>query len=143
MRDLKLAELRLKEKNLTLVIVKRGKIIFEAGTHSITGFLQAIKKLKNELVESSVADRIVGRAAAMLCVYSKVASVFAVTISEEGIKVLEENHVFYRFENHVPNILNENKTDICPFEKLTAGFADPKDAYEKLKSFMESGPQFA
>jgi len=141
MRDLNLAELRLKEKNLTLVIVKRGKIIFETRTPSITGFLQAIKELNKELIESSVADKIVGRAAAMLCVYSKVASVFAVTISEEGIRVLEDNHVFYRFENRVPNILNENKTDICPFEKLTAGFVDPKEAYEKIKSFMESGRQ--
>jgi len=112
MRDLNLAELRLKEKNLTLVIVKRGKIIFETRTPSITGFLQAIKELNKELIESSVADKIVGRAAAMLCVYSKAASVFAVTISEEGIKVLEDNRVFYRFENRVPNILNESKTDI-------------------------------
>jgi len=141
MRDLKIAELRLKEENLTLVIVKRGRIIFETGTHGITGFLQAIKKLNKELIASSVADKIVGRAAAMLCVYSKAASVFAVTISEEGIRVLEDNHVFYRFENRVPNILNENKTDICPFEKLTAGFSDPKEAYEKLKSFMESSRQ--
>jgi len=141
MQDLKLAERRLKEKNLNLVIVKRGKIIFGTATHSITGFLQAIKELNKELIESSVADKIVGRAAAMLCVYSKVASVFAVTISEEGIRVLEDNHVFYRFENRVPNILNENKTDICPFEKLTAGFVDPKEAYEKIKSFMESGRQ--
>jgi len=141
MQDLKLAERRLKEKNLNLVIAKRGKIIFGTATHSITGFLQAIKELNKELIESSVADKIVGRAAAMLCVYSKVASVFAVTISEEGIRVLEDNHVFYRFENRVPNILNENKTDICPFEKLTAGFVDPKEAYEKIKSFMESGRQ--
>jgi len=141
MQDLKLAELRLKEKNLTLVIVKRGRIIFETGTHSITGFLQAIKKLNKELIGSSVADKIVGGAAAMLCVYSKAASVFAVTISEGGIRVLEDNHVFYRFENRVLNILNESKTDICPFEKLTAGFADPKEAYEKLKSFMESSRQ--
>jgi len=141
MQDLKLAERRLKEKNLNLVIAKRGKIIFGTATHSITGFLQAIKELNKELIESSVADKIVGRAAAMLCVYSKVASVFAVTISEEGIRVLEENHVFYRFENRVPNILNKSKTDICPFEKLTAGFVDPKEAYEKIKSFMESGCQ--
>ncbi|NIW16927.1 DUF1893 domain-containing protein, partial [candidate division KSB1 bacterium] len=64
-----------------------------------------MEKLGKELIGSSVADKIVGRAAAMLCVYSKAASVFAVTISEEGTKVLEDNKVFYRFENRVPNIL--------------------------------------
>jgi len=138
MKDLKLAEHRLKQKNLDLVIVKNGRIIFENGFHGIRGFLYAIEKLGKELVESSVADMIVGRAAAMLCVYSKAASVFAVTISEEGIKVLEDNKVFYQFENHVPNILNQEGNDICPFEKLVMGFTKPEEAYKKLKSFVDT-----
>jgi hypothetical protein len=85
-----------------------------------------------------VADKIVGAAAAMLCAYSEVSSVFAVTISEEGIKMLQVNSIFYQFENRVPNILNRDRTDICPFEKLAAGSRNPKEAYAKLKSFAES-----
>lgn len=135
MRDLKLAEHRLKEKNFNLIIVKNGRTVFETESQGIHGLLQAIEKLGKELSGSSVADRIVGRAAAMLCVYSKAASVFAVTISEEGRKVLEDNKVFYRFENCVPNILNREGTDICPFEKLVIGLTKPEEAYKKLKSF--------
>ena len=138
-RDLELAKSRLKEKNLTLVIVKEGKNIFETESQGVGGFLQAIENLGKRLVASSVADRIVGAAAAMLCVYSEISSVFAVTISEEGIKVLEEKDIIYQFENKVPNILNNDKTDICPFEKLVIGSREPKDAYKKLKSFFESG----
>jgi len=138
MLDLTLAKLRLKEKNLTLSIVKGGKVLFETQSHGIIGLLQAIEKLGEKLVESSMADKIVGRAAALLCAYSGVASVFAVTISEEGRKVLEDNHVFYEFENRVPNILNYKRTDLCPFEKLTAALANPKEAYEKIKSFAGS-----
>ena len=138
MRDLPLAKHRLKEKNLTLVIVKGGKALFETRSHGIVGLLQAIEKLGKELIESSVADKIVGRAAALLCAYSGVASVFAVTISEEGRRALEDNHVFYQFENRVPNILNYKRTDLCPFEKLTAGLTNPEEAYEKIKSFVVS-----
>jgi len=138
MQDLRLAKLRLKEGNLTLVIVKEGRVIFETESQGVSGFLQAIEKLGKELVASSVADKIVGAAAAMLCAYSEVASVFAVTISEEGIKVLEGNDIFYQFENRVPNILNYGRTDVCPFEKLAIGSGDPKEAYVKLKSFAES-----
>jgi len=138
MLDLTLAKLRLKEKNLTLSIVKGGKVLFETQSHGIIGLLQAIEKLGEKLVESSVADKIVGRAAALLCAYSGVASVFAVTISEEGRKVLEDNHVFYEFENRVSNILNYKRTDLCPFEKLTAALANTKEAYEKIKSFAGS-----
>ncbi|MDH5793889.1 MAG: DUF1893 domain-containing protein [Candidatus Bathyarchaeota archaeon] len=138
-RDLKLAKLRLKDRDLTLAIAKEGKVIFETKSQGVGGFLQAIEKLGKRLVASAVADKIVGAAAATLCAYSEVSSVFAVTISEEGIRVLEENGIIYQFENEVPNILNHDKTDICPFEKLVIGSRDPKDAYTKLRSFAGSG----
>ena len=137
-RDLELAKSRLKDRDLTLVIVKEGKVIFETRSQGVGGFLQAIEKLGKGLIASSVADKIVGAAAAMLCVYSEVSSVFAATISEEGIRVLEDNDIICEFENEVPNILNHDKTDICPFEKLVIGSRDPKEAYTKLKSFAES-----
>jgi len=135
MQDLKIAKLRLKEGDLTLVIAKEGKVIFETKSQGVSGFLQAIEKFGKGLASSSVADKIVGAAAAMLCAYSKAASVFAVTISEEGMKVLEDNNILYEFESSVSNILNYDKTDICPFEKLAAGSRNPKEAYDKLKSF--------
>ena len=138
-RDLKLAKLRLKKRHLTLAIVKEGKVIFETKSQGVSDFLQAIEKFGKRLVVSSVADKIVGAAAAMLCAYSEMSSVFAVTISEEGIRVLEDNNIIYQFENQVPNILNHDKTDICPFEKLAIDSRDPKEAYTKLKSFAESG----
>jgi len=137
-QNLELAKLKLKERDLALVIVKKGKVIFETKSQGIGGFLQAIEKLGKRLVASSVADKIVGAAAAMLCVYSEVSSVFAVTISKEGIRVLKDNNIAHQFESQVPNILNHDKTDICPFEKLAIASRDSKEAYTKLKSFAES-----
>jgi UDP-3-O-acyl-N-acetylglucosamine deacetylase len=132
--DLELAKLNLIEKNLSLVIAKKGKIIFKTKNSGISGFLQAIEKLNKNLVAAAVADKIVGVAAAMLCVYSGVSSVFAQTISAEGIKVLETNNIEYLFEKKVTNILNRNKNDICPFEKLAITSCNAEDAYVKLKS---------
>lgn len=138
-RNLELAKLRLKDRDLNLVIVKEGKVIFETKSQGVGGFLRAIEKLGKRLVASAVADKIVGAAAAMLCAYSEVSSVFAVTISEEGVRVLEGNDIISQFETEVPNILNRDKTGICPFEKLVIGSKDPKEAYTKLKSFAGSG----
>ncbi|RLI47180.1 hypothetical protein DRO69_01235 [Candidatus Bathyarchaeota archaeon] len=138
MKDLKLAEQRLKEKNFNLLIVKDGETIFATKSQGIRGLLQAIEKIGKQLRGSSVADRIVGRAAALLCAYFKASSVFAVTLSEEGEKMLKENEISYRFENRVPNILNYKRTDICPFEKHVMKLTKPEEAYEKLKSFIDS-----
>ena len=132
-QDLELAKVKLTEKDLSLVIVKNGKSIFETKKQGITGFLQAIETLDKELVAASLADKIVGVAAAMLCVYSGVSSVFAQTISAEGIRALEDNNIEYAFEKKVLSILNRTKTDVCPFEKLAVSSGNAKDAYVQLK----------
>ena len=134
MQDLERARLRLREKNISLVIVKNGKVIFETESHSIKDFLEAYELFGKELAGSSIADKIVGRAVAFLCVYFQVSAVFAVIISTEGVRVLTDNNIFYQFEKCVPNILNQKRNDICPFEKLALTSATPEEAYSKLRT---------
>lgn len=133
-QDLVLAKQKLITEDLSLVIVKNKKVVFETKKQGVSGFLQAIETINQDLFESSVADKIVGVAAAMLCVYSGVSSVFAQTISDGGIRVLEANNIDCHFETKVSNILNRTKTDVCPFEKTAVSSATPKEAYTKLKA---------
>ena len=135
--DLELAKLKLTKDDLSLVIVKKNKVIFKTKKPGINGLLQAIKNLDKNLVKSSVADKIVGVAAAMLCVYAGVSSVFAITISDLGIKVLKDNNIEYHFQNKVSNIMNQNKTDVCPFEKQAIASLNSEEAYVKLKSLAD------
>jgi len=115
------------------VVVKGDRVIFETGARGVSGLLRAIEELHGEMRGSSVADRIVGRAAAQLFVYSGVVAAFAVTASDGGIEVLQENGVSIEFEHKVPHILNSERTDICPFEKLASSFRSPREAYKGLK----------
>ena len=132
--DLETASKRLNQKNLSLVVVKNGKVLFETESHGLNDLVEAINQLQSSMKGSSVADRIVGRAAALLFVYSGVSAVFAATISDGGIAILGNNNVFHEFEKRVPRILNLKKTDVCPFEKLVAGLSSPEEAYERLKA---------
>jgi len=132
--DLNLAKQRLNQRKISLVIAKRGKVLFETESHGISGLLKAMSQLQHDMAESSVADRIVGRAAALLLVYSGVIAVFAETASDSGIEVLKNNHIFYEFGRRVPRILGSKKVDVCPFEKLVSRLSDPKEAYEELKA---------
>jgi hypothetical protein len=133
--DVELAALKLKKDDLSLVIVKNAEVIFETKKAGISGFLQAIEELGQELVSSSLADKVVGVAASMLCVHADVVSVFAQTISDGGLAVLKNNNIEYQFETKVSNILNRDKTDVCPFEKLAVTSQTAQEAYLKLKSF--------
>ena len=136
--DLEIAKRVLKEKNLTLVIAKNGKIIFQSSLHGIVSLLNAIESLGRNLEEAAVADKVVGKAAALLCAFSRVKSVFALTLSIEGRKTLEESGIIYEFENLVPKILDKSGKDMCPFEKFSLGIENPKEAYFKLKKFADS-----
>jgi hypothetical protein len=138
MLDLEIAKQRLKENNLTLSIVKNGMIIFENSSHGITGFLEAIEECGDKLEEASVADRITGKAIALLCVYSKIKAVYAVTLSRKAKTLLEKHAVYHESNELVENILNISRTDACPFEKLAEEISNPKDAYKKFKTLQPS-----
>jgi hypothetical protein len=132
--DLNLAKNRLIQKGLSLVIVKDAKVFFETESHGISDLVKAIEKLRDDAKGSSVADRIVGRAAALLFVFSGVKAVFAVTASDGGIEVLKKNSVFCEYESRVTSVLNLKRTDVCPFEKLVAKLSSPEKAYEMLRA---------
>lgn len=136
MSDLEIARNILKEKNFNIIFVKNGKVIFKSSEHGLKGFIQAINEFENGLYGASLADKTIGKAAAMLCVYSKVKSVFAITISDLGASTLKKHNIFYQFENHIPNILNKEQTDVCPFEKLVLNVEMAIEAFEKINSFF-------
>jgi len=138
MYNLDIAKHELLKKDLNLVIVKKGAAIFETKSPGISGLLEAIEKFDKEGLNGSfVADKVVGRAAALLCVYCEVSTVYAVVLSRGGKDVLENHGVAFEFEDLVPNVLNKQKTDVCPFEKAVANISKPEKAYEKLKSCVK------
>jgi thioredoxin 1 len=138
-QDLTLAKKHLlNEKGLTLSIAKNGEIIFEDSSRGISGFLEAIEKLGNKLEDASVADRVVGEAIALLCVYAKVRSVYAITLSKMAKAVFEKHMIYHEWDNLVENIMDANKADKCPFEKLATEISNSKEAYKRLKALQNS-----
>ena len=138
MRDLELAKVILRGKNLSLVIVKRGTPLFESHSSGISGLLQAIDSLGNILSGASVGDRVVGRAAALLLTCSRTKEVYASTLSNEGLKVLKENGIPVEHDKLVPRILDKKGKNICPFERFSLTIKTPNEAYQKLKAFAEN-----
>ncbi len=137
-RDLQMARDELKEKDCALVITKNERILFETKATGIRGLLTAVDQLSIDMKDASVADKIVGEAAAQLCLHSKVQEVYAVTMSQCAKNLFDNSRTDYEYENLVPHILNMKKTDLCPFEKIVAGSKTPKEAYERLKKAVYS-----
>jgi hypothetical protein len=137
MNDLETAKTLLTQKQLTLAIVKNGETLFETQFHRISGFLTAIEKLGKTLENASVADKVVGKAVALLCGYAGIKAVYAETLSMKAKDVLEKAGIACEWKELVDNILDTSKNDVCPFEKEAANITNPEDAYEKFKALQQ------
>jgi hypothetical protein len=138
MSDLDTAKSRLLEENLTLVIVKNSEVLFETGSHRISGFLGAIEQLGAGLEGAAVADRVAGKAIALLCVYAKISEVYAEVLSRQAKAVFEENGIPCLWRELVDNILDLNRSGVCPFEKTASDIFDPERAYAAFKALLQS-----
>ena len=138
MLDLDIAKRRLGEPGLTLCIVKDKHVLFETASHGISGFLRAIQELGERLNGASVADKIVGKAIALLCLYARIEDVYGSVMSVEAKKLFEENKVHAEWQELVGSILGDCKSATCPFEGLAAGITNPVEAYKKLKALQDS-----
>ena len=138
MNDLNIAKSSLSQKGLTFIIVKNGTVLFETGSHRISGFLGAIEQFGVRLKGASVADRVVGKAIALLCVYAGIREVYAEVLSRKAQAVLEENGVPCGWKELVDTILDLNRSDVCAFEKAAADISDPEKAYATFKALLQS-----
>jgi hypothetical protein len=134
--DLQIAKQRLAEKGLSLVIAKGGRVVFETDDYGVRGLVRAIDTYGAGLNGSSVADTVMGKAAAMLCLQAGVQAVWAGLISEGGMRVLQDAGVYFEFGQSVPEILNRERSATCPFERLTANCNTPEETFKKIKAFL-------
>ena len=137
MSDLEIAKKEMVEKDQTLVIVKSGKVIFMARELGLIAFLEAIDKFGDDLNGSSVADNIIGKAAAMLCKYSKISEAYGETMSESGLEVLKKSGIGAEYGKLVPMILNRRQDGACIFEKATIDCENEVECYQAIKDFWE------
>lgn len=137
MQDLETAKKQLYNQKLTLVIVKNDIIIFQTDSHRISGFIGAIEKFGTQLKDASVADRVAGKAIALLCVYAGIRQVYAEVLSRKAQAVFEDNKILFSWKEIIDNVLDLNKAGVCPFEKIAAEISNPNESYAAFKALLE------
>jgi hypothetical protein len=122
----------------SLMIYKADKLVFESQSKGIRPYLEAINSVKEGLNGTTVVDKIVGRAAALLIVYIEAEKVFASVLSRPGKEVLDQHGFNVVFSNLVDQIKLKDGRIFCPFERMVQGISDPRIAYvEILKKMKE------
>lgn len=122
----------LHEGNYSCVIKNDSEI----RTFSQRGVADLYELVKNEpsfLNGASVADKVIGKAAATLMIVGGVKDVYTDIISLSALVLLREAGIEPKFGKTVPFIQNRNQTDWCPMEKICYN----KDSAETIILLIE------
>jgi hypothetical protein len=131
MNDLEQAKTLLQSGGYSCVLCKGGR------THTSTerGVLPLVRILSENthLSGFSAADRIVGKAAALLFCLIGVKEVYAPVMSRAAVEVLSAHGILSSYDTTVETIVNREGTGACPMEQAVRELDQPEAALEAVK----------
>lgn len=132
LNDLWIAREHLLKNDLSFVIVKNGEILFESREGGVRKILETVRDHGQKLVNSALADKVVGKAVMLIALKVGFDSIYAKILSKSALDIASKANKSLVFDEVVESILNKDGTDICPFEKSVKFVEDPEIAYNIL-----------
>lgn len=137
MDGIELAKSELIKGNYTCVIVSGEQIVMtsvERGVKPLIVFYEQYTERRGYTGAGLVlADKVIGRASALLAALCGMESIYAGVISAEAKKALDDLGIPVTFGRIVPYIKNRAGDGRCPMEELSLGVNDPYEVYLKIK----------
>ncbi len=131
------AKALLKEGGHTCVFVtEKGVFTFEE-----RGIKPLWDVLNSDMVtaNAAVADKVVGKAAAFLYELMGIGALYAHTVSEAALTVLQRAKIQVEYETLAPCIRNRANTGQCPMESAVWGINDAREARKVLENRVKGG----
>lgn len=116
--DVNLALKALRQDRLTLAVSRGGKVIFTSRNRGVQDLYCLLKHKPEILKGACAADKVVGKAAAMLYAASGIQGLYADSLSRAAASVLHEAGIRVQYQNMIPFVMNRDRTGMCPVERL-------------------------
>ncbi len=116
---------------VSCVFVK-GDVMIRSCERGIVPVLTPLEE-GSDLCGFSVADRIVGKAAALLFVNAGIVAVHAAVLSMPGKRVLEDHGIAVSYDVLTDHIVNRQNNGMCPMEAAVLSIDDSAEAYAVLR----------
>ncbi len=120
------------EAGASCVVAREGVISGEATGRGIKPLMQLLNE--DKLNHALVVDKVIGRAAAAICIVGGAARVHARLAGADALAFLKAHKIEASADKVVPKILNRDLTGDCPMEETIEGLDDPKKMVEALKA---------
>lgn len=124
------------QRGNTCVICDRDRVL----TSNKSGIAPLLERYERgeALNNVAVADRIIGKASAMLLILMGVSEVYGGVMSQTALDLLKAAGISVRYETLVPMIVNRKGDGPCPMEKAVADLTDPKEAPAVLRAALNA-----
>lgn len=138
MNSLEAARLTLQEGNYTCVVAKGGKVIFTSRERGVKPLVDCYRQYgqAQEGEDTALADKVIGRAAALLARLMGVRALYARVISQGAMEELNKAGIEAGCETMVEAVRNRAGTGLCPMEQLSRGVEDPEEMLAKAEEFL-------
>jgi hypothetical protein len=124
---------KLIKHDLSLIIIKNGRILFESRGEGIRPLMEALRRFgRTGLRRTVVVDKIVGKAAALIIAYFKPSELHCKTLSIRAKTIIQRHNIVFIAEEVTPEILSKSGDNICPFEKEVIEVENPLEGYRVL-----------
>ena len=134
MSNLEFVKNRLYETNASLVVLYKNGVCKEYFNKRVIDIKSILKENKDALQKAIIADKVIGKLAASLLCVAGVKEIYANTISNYAIPVLEMYNVKYEYKVKIEYIQNNDKTGMCPMENK---YKDELDIEKIFKEVIE------
>jgi hypothetical protein len=124
----------IKEETATCVVMKDHKIIKTISGQGIAPVIDLYEQ--GVLKDAFVADKIIGKAAAMIMVLGGVKEVYGKVMSRAGKEYLESRGVKVSNGQCIDMISNRAGNGICPMERTVMEIEEPAEALAALKETL-------
>lgn len=123
----------LKERQVSCVIWIDGKEPILSDEIGIKPLMKELRKGQSVFENGVIADKVVGKAAALMAILGGAKAVYGQVLSESAENILKRYKIEYAYDQKVPYIENRTKTGQCPLEEAVKLVDDPKEAFEALE----------
>ncbi|MBT3318758.1 MAG: DUF1893 domain-containing protein [Clostridia bacterium] len=130
-------QLKRELRDYALVVFKNDDLFFFSTQRGIAPLVE-LCDMNNGGNELFLADKVIGKAAALLCAHCGVKVLYANVISEAALAVLQQYGIDAEYEIKVPFIKNREGNDKCPMEKLAHDVSDPGEMLLRAQNFLKS-----
>ncbi len=132
MTDIELAREALTHGS-TCAVVRGGRLLYAAGGIGVKPLLAVLDERPADLNHSSVADTVIGKAAAVILVVGGAKTVHGEVMSQVAADYLNSHGVEYSWSQLVPIIMNRTGDGMCPLEQSVVGIDDAPKALAAVR----------